>query len=201
MKKKIIIYSTIFSVLFLFIRPDKIIKGLFLYNDFLVTEIPKIYKIDDFDKDSFVYGSDYKNFYPILFFRNNISDYIIFKINYNEVSLKEEEMVIENSYDDISSSYKFKFGVVDFYLANATMKNSNITIVGNRINSTKLNNNYIFEIESNFEIFQNGKKIFYYQGFSNAKKFIIIKREKIPIFYIIESKGLTKEDIVSKFLI
>lgn len=200
MKKKIIIILAIFLLVFLLTRPDKIIKGLFLYSNFLITEIPSAYQIKDADKNSFIYANDYKTFYPILFFRNDSIDYVLFKLNCNANNVKVENIPFESTINTISSSYKFTYGDLDFYLDSATKKNSNITINGNEIKYSNSPDNQIFETDNDFEVFQNGKRIFCYQGKSHVKKFIVVKKENIALFYIIETNKLTKEDIVDKFL-
>ncbi|MDP9957135.1 hypothetical protein J2X97_002801 [Epilithonimonas hungarica] len=200
MKKKIIIFSVAILFVFIYFRPDKMLKALFQYKDFLSTEIPKTYKISKNEKKSFIYASEYENFYPILFFRNDSCDYLLFKLNFNINKLKITDFPSGSVLNTISGGYTFTSGDVNFYLNETKKEFSNIIINGNAIEKVNFKGNIICETTNDFEIFQDKQRIFYYQAQLPSKKFIIIKKDIIPLVYIIETNYLSREDIINKFL-
>lgn len=200
MKKKSLIFLGAILFVFIFFRPDKMLKALLQYENFLSTEIPKAYKINNNEKKSFIYASEYKNFYPILFFRNDSCDYILFKLNFNINNLKITDYPSQSILNTISGGYTFTNGQLDFYLNDTKKDYSTITINGSKIEKFNFDGNIIFETSNDFEIFQNQERIFYYQSQLPSKKFIIIKKDIIPLFYIIETNKLSKDNIINKFL-
>jgi|GEM_PF-2953008 len=176
------------------------LKALFQYEDFLSTEIPKTYKISKTEKESFIYASEYKNFYPILFFRNVSCDYLLFKLNFNINKLKITDFPSGSVLNTISSGYTFTKGDVNFYLNETKKEFSTIIINGKAIEKLNFKGSVICETTNDFEIFQDKQRIFYYQAQLPSKKFIIIKKNTIPLVYIIETNNLSREDIINEFL-
>ena len=100
----------------------------------------------------------------------------------------------------VSGTYTFTNGEVNFYLNDAKINSRSIRINGKEINEISIEGNKIIETNNDFEIFQNGIRIFYYQGQSMSKKFIVVKNDSIPVMYIVETTKLSKEDVINKLL-